>query len=141
MLCSEPGVGRGPLDPSARLFPSLTCQDKDGDLEGETIRTLTTLLLVAGSCCFDLASAEKNPERNVYFGEQHVHTSWSFDAYAVGNTMVGPEQFYQYATGKRVEHPGRYKVGITKPLDWAATTEHGQYMGMIQEASDVQAGG
>jgi len=29
---------------------------------------------------------EKNPERNVYFGEQHVHTSWSFDAFAFGDS-------------------------------------------------------
>ncbi len=82
------------------------------------------------------ASAQKNPERNVYFGEQHVHTSWSFDAFAFGNTIAGPETFYQYSLGKSVPHPGGYNVAITKPLDWAADTEHAEYMSMIQEAND-----
>jgi len=83
-----------------------------------------------------LAQQKKNPERNVYFGEQHLHTSWSFDAFAFGNTLTGPEEFYQYALGKPTLHPGGFKQTITKPLDWGAVTEHSEYMGMIQEASD-----
>jgi hypothetical protein len=82
------------------------------------------------------ALAEPNPERNVYYGEQHVHTSWSFDAYAFGDTLTGPEAFYQYAMGKPTLHPGGYEVTITKPLDWGAVTEHSEYMGMVQEAND-----
>ena len=79
---------------------------------------------------------EPNPERNVYYGEQHVHTAWSFDAYAFGDTIAGPEEFYQYSLGKPTIHPGGYEVRITKPLDWAAVTEHAEHMGIIQEASD-----
>jgi Protein of unknown function (DUF3604) len=80
--------------------------------------------------------AQKNPERNVYYGEQHLHTSWSFDAYAFGDTLTGPDTFYRYALGQSVMHPGGYKVKISEPLDWAADTEHSEYMGMIQEAND-----
>jgi hypothetical protein len=82
------------------------------------------------------ALAEKNPERNVYYGEQHLHTSWSFDAYAFGDTLTGPDTFYRYAKGQPVMHPGGYQVKIREPLDWAADTEHSEYMGMIQEAND-----
>ncbi len=78
----------------------------------------------------------KNPERNVYYGETHVHSSWSFDAFAFGDTVTGPEEFYQYSLGKPTMHPGGYQVQITKPLDWAANTEHSEYMGMVQEAMD-----
>jgi Protein of unknown function (DUF3604) len=49
------------------------------------LATLATL--VAGSLP---ASAQDNPDRNAYFGETHVHTSWSFDAYIFGNTLTGP---------------------------------------------------
>ena len=48
---------------------------------------------------------EKNPERNAYFGETHVHTSWSFDAYVFGNTKTGPEEAYRYAIGEPIDHP------------------------------------
>jgi hypothetical protein len=93
------------------------------------------------ACVVMLAAAgtsfgQRNPERNVYYGEQHVHTSWSFDAFAFGNTVAGPEEFYRYALGEPVRHPGGYDVRITTPLDWGAVTEHAEYMGMIQEAGD-----
>jgi hypothetical protein len=71
--------------------------------------------------------AQKNPERNVYYGEQHVHTSWSYDAFAFGDTVTGPETFYQYARGKSVPHPGGYKVPITKPLDWGAVSSASRF--------------
>jgi len=82
------------------------------------------------------AVGEPNPQKNVYFGEQHLHTSLSFDAFAFGNTLTGPEDFYRYAKGKPIEHPGGYDVKITTPLDWGAVTEHTDYMGVVQEASD-----
>jgi hypothetical protein len=82
------------------------------------------------------ALAQKNPDRNVYYGEQHVHTSWSFDAYAFGDRQTGPDDFYQYAMGKPVMHPGGFKQTITKPLDWAAVTEHSEFVGSIQQAND-----
>ena len=31
---------------------------------------------------------EKNPDRNAYFGEEHIHTSWSVDAWVMGNRGV-----------------------------------------------------
>src|SRR3990172_9800680 len=71
--------------------------------------------IVAASPAF----SQMNPGRNVYFGEQHVHTSWSFDAFAFGDTVTGPEEFYQYALGRPTPHPGGFEQTITKPLDWA----------------------
>jgi len=38
---------------------------------------------------------EKYPERNTYFGETHVHTSWSLDAFAIGNTLTNPGDAYK----------------------------------------------
>jgi hypothetical protein len=100
---------------------------------------LTTALLGLASAAAPQALADENPERNVYYGEQHVHTSWSFDAFAFGDTLTGPEEFYQYATGQPTLHPGGYQVTITKPLDWGAVTEHSEYMGMVQEANDPES--
>jgi hypothetical protein len=82
------------------------------------------------------ASAGKNPERNAYFGETHIHTSWSFDSYAFGTTKTGPEDFYKYALGQPIPHPGGYNVRITQPLDWGAATEHAEYLGAFTLAND-----
>ena len=82
-------------------------------------KLLATCLLITGLGLPSLSSADRNPERDVFFGEQHVHTSWSFDAFAFGTTKTGPEEFYRYSTGQPTVHPGGYTVQITKPLDWA----------------------
>jgi hypothetical protein len=98
-----------------------------------------TSLLALGLALPPPATADKNPQRNVYYGEQHLHTSWSFDAFAFGDSSTGPEEFYQYALGQPTRHPGGYEVTITKPLDWGAVTEHAGYMGMVQQANDPES--
>jgi hypothetical protein len=100
------------------------------------LRKLVVSSLLLGAGLSSSALVESNPQKNVYFGEQHLHTSLSFDAFAFGNTLTGPEDFYRYAKGKPIKHPGGYDVKITKPLDWGAVTEHTDYMGIVQEANN-----
>ena len=82
------------------------------------------------------ARVERHPEREAYFGETHVHTSWSFDAYTFGNTKAGPEDAYRYAMGETIDHPAGFKVKITRPLDFMAVTDHAEYAGVIPLAND-----
>ena len=72
----------------------------------------------------------------MFFGETHVHTSWSFDAYTFGNTLAGPEDAYKYALGQPIKHPAGYEVKITKPLDFMGVTDHAEYVGTVQLAND-----
>jgi hypothetical protein len=78
----------------------------------------------------------KNPERDVFFGQTHVHTSWSFDAYIFGNTVTGPEEAYKYALGQPIKHPAGQMVKIKRPLDFQAVTDHSEYAGTIKLAND-----
>jgi Protein of unknown function (DUF3604) len=104
------------------------------------IRRLIAMLLGAGFCASALpALAEKNPLRDVFFGETHIHTSWSFDAFVFGNTLAGPEEAYQYAMGKAIRHPGGYMVQMKRPLDFEAVTDHAEYMGTVSLANDPQS--
>ena len=59
----------------------------------------------------------QTPERHACFGETHVHTSWSFDAYIFGNHVTGPADAYRYANGEAIPHPLGYDVKLTTPLD------------------------
>ena len=88
-------------------------------------------LLAAGP-----ALAEKNPLRDVYFGETHVHTGWSFDAYIFGNRLTGPADAYKYAMGKPIKHPVGYTIQLKHPLDWMAVTDHSEYAGTVQLANE-----
>ena len=82
------------------------------------------------------AAQQPNPERNAYFGETHIHTSWSFDAYTFGNLKAGPEDAYKFAMGQPIDHPAGYKIKITRPLDFMAVTDHAEYVGIAPLANE-----
>jgi hypothetical protein len=75
-------------------------------------------------------------ERHAYFGQTHQHTSWSLDAYIIGNTVTGPEEAYQYSMGQVIKHPAGYDVQIKTPLDFQGVTDHAEYVGVIRLAND-----
>ena len=80
-----------------------------------------------------------NPDKNAYFGETHVHTSWSLDAFAIGNTLTTPGDAYKYFKGEPIKHPLGYEVKIETPLDWAGVTDHSEYAGVVQLANDPKS--
>lgn len=82
------------------------------------------------------ALAQDAAERKAYFGETHVHTSWSFDAYIFGNHITGPADAYKYAKGEPIKHPLGYDVKITTPLDWMGVTDHSEYAGVVRLSND-----
>ena len=96
----------------------------------------TVLGLGIGMLVVSPGFAQGNPERNAYFGQTHVHTSWSFDAYVFGTTVTGPEEAYKYALGQPVKHPGGYTVQLRRPLDFQAVTDHAEYVGTVRLAND-----
>ena len=83
---------------------------------------------------------QPNPERTAYFGETHIHTSWSFDAYVFGNMKTGPEDAYKFAMGQPIQHPAGYEIKITRPLDFMAVTDHSEYAGTVRLANDPNSG-
>src|SRR5499426_2454993 len=102
-------------------------------------RTLTavcsTIMAVASALAFAQAPPPSNPERDAYFGETHVHTGWSFDAFIFGNTKTTPADAYKYATGEPIKHAAGYDIKIETPLDWMGVTDHSEYVGVVQMAN------
>ena len=43
--------------------------------------------------------AQGNPLRDAYFGETHIHTSYSADAWLFGDRMTDPGDAYKYFKG------------------------------------------
>ena len=79
---------------------------------------------------------EPDPERRAYFGDLHVHTKWSFDAFAFG-TVASPDDAYRYAKGEPIDHPSGFPLQLSEPLDFYAVTDHAMFLGVASEASDV----
>ncbi len=82
------------------------------------------------------AASSPNPDRNAYFGDLHVHTTNSFDAYTFG-TMSTPADAYRYAQGEAITHPSGYQIQLSRPLDFYAVTDHAMYLGLLREAADT----
>jgi hypothetical protein len=72
-----------------------------------------------------------NPLKEAYFGEQHLHTAYSLDAY-IGGARLTPSDAYRFAKGEEVEVGGT-KVRMAA-LDWAAVTDHAEYIGEMYSA-------
>ncbi len=93
------------------------------------------LALTAAVSPTPAAAQERAPERNAYFGETHIHTSWSVDAWLFGNRIAGPDQAYRYAQGQSIKHPMGYDIRIETPLDFMGVTDHAEYVGAAREAN------
>ena len=79
-----------------------------------------------------------NPDKNAYFGDLHIHTSNSFDAYTFG-TLSTPEIAYKYAQGESIPHPTGYDIQLRRPLDFYAVTDHGFFLGLLPSAADTSS--
>ncbi len=75
--------------------------------------------------------------KNAYFGDLHIHTSWSFDAF-IYNVRTTPDDAYRYAKGEAIDHYGGTKVQINKPLDFLAVSDHSEYMGIMMQMQDPE---
>jgi hypothetical protein len=93
------------------------------------------VLLVLLTAQLNANPAQVAGEKEAYFGETHVHTSWSMDAYLFGNHLTGPGDAYRYFTGETIKHPLGYDIKIDTPLDWAGVTDHSEYVGVTKEAN------
>ena len=72
-----------------------------------------------------------NPNKDVFFGDLHIHTKNSFDAY-IFNVRSTPDDVYRFAKGEGVMHPSGFEIKIGgDPLDFVGTTDHGAYMGIL----------
>ena len=82
------------------------------------------------------ANPESNATRNAYFGDLHVHTNYSFDAFAFG-TVASPYDAYRFAKGEAIKHPAGFDVQLRAPLDFYAVTDHAMFLGAVNAAADT----
>ena len=83
--------------------------------------------------------APSNPLKNAYFGETHLHTSYSLDAY-IGGTRMSPSDALRFAKGEEMLIDGK-KHKLERPLDFCAITDHAEYIGEMFTAMNTQAKG
>ena len=76
-------------------------------------------------------SAGPRGEKHALFGDLHVHTMYSFDAFVMG-TLASPDAAYDFAKGGVLTHPGGFDMQLDVPLDFYAVTDHAFYLGALR---------
>ena len=74
--------------------------------------------------------------RNVYWGDTHLHTTYSADAGLVGNSKLGPDEAYRFARGEEVEAHNGMMAKLNRPLDFLVVSDHAGYLGLIPNIRD-----
>jgi len=111
----------------AALFLAGACKaPQDAVTAPDTTDTAVNLVETGG----DLPLAAPPSDRVALFGDLHVHTSQSFDAF-ISNVRATPEDAYRFAKGEKLHIDAGYDIQLNSPLDFLAVTDHGEYMGIM----------
>ena len=80
---------------------------------------------------------EQNHANRVFWGDTHLHTSYSTDAGMVGNTL-GPKEALRFAKGEKVISSSGVPARLIRPLDFLVIADHSENLGlspMINESN------
>ena len=100
--------------------------------------SILSLLFIALAPCRGLAEtgsyspyAGEDIPREVYWGDLHVHSSWSVDAGNTGNVRVTPDLAYRFARGEEISAHNGMRVRLRRPLDFFLLSDHAMYLGVM----------
>ena len=72
---------------------------------------------------------DRNFAENVYWGDTHLHTSYSTDAGMIGNTL-GPDAAYRFASGEEVVSASGQRARLIRALDFLVVSDHAENLGL-----------
>jgi len=78
----------------------------------------------------DESTIPRNALKEAYFGDLHVHTGMSLDAY-IGGIRTTPDQAYEFAKGKTLTILDTVQALAGRPLDFTAVTDHSEFLGEL----------
>ncbi len=94
---------------------------------------LTIVTLLAPGATAETAyspNVNRHYPDNVYWGDTHLHTWLSGDAYTLG-TRLTPDQAYRFARGETVVSTGGEEVRLRRPLDFLLIADHAENLGVL----------
>ena len=91
------------------------------------------LTAIIGGLVFSTAAVSE--EKRLLWGDTHLHSSYSPDAFMAGNRDADPDVAYRFAMGLPVIHPySRSRVQLETPLDFLVVSDHAESMGVFRAA-------
>jgi hypothetical protein len=116
-------VRRKPMKPSPLSLTTIVALSACG--------LLSACSSSGGPPAYATAAAVSAEPSQVFWGDTHLHTSYSPDAFFFGNATADPDTAYRYAKGYPVVHPyHKAKIQIGTPLDFLVVADHAEMMGV-----------
>jgi hypothetical protein len=75
----------------------------------------------------------------VFWGDTHLHTSYSTDAGMIGNTL-GPDEAYRFARGEKVRASVGEYAQLVRPLDFLVVADHAENLGLAPMIAESNPG-
>jgi hypothetical protein len=84
---------------------------------------------------------DANLPMQLLWGDTHLHTTYSPDAFSMGNVALTPQQAYAFARGESVVASNGMTARLNRPLDFLVVSDHAEYLGVLSalEKRDVDA--
>jgi hypothetical protein len=76
-------------------------------------------------------------DKEAFFGDLHLHTTNSFDAYVLMGTKTTPDDAYKFGRGDTIDYLGT-PIKRSQPLDFLAVTDHSENLGVFNQLDDPQ---
>ena len=67
------------------------------------------------------------------WGDLHVHSNLSFDAFSFGNRNLTPSDTFAFAKGEALQSSGGIEAKLARPLDFLMVSDHAEFMGVMRE--------
>lgn len=83
----------------------------------------------------DDASLEGNPDE-LLWGDLHLHSNRSFDAFSFGTENLSPEDAYRFACGEAITSITGGVAQLERPLDFLMVSDHAEFLGLMHEIKE-----
>ena len=104
------------------------------------VRIFPLVIALCSGLVAERAHADPEPgssvRRAVFWGDTHVHSSYSLDANLFNNTRLGPEAAFRFARGEAIDTGGGLVAELDRALDFLVVSDHAEYLGVFAMIRD-----
>ena len=101
------------------------------------IKWVVSVFNISATCSILSQELDSYPV-NLFWGDTHVHTYLSSDAFATGTTITS-DQAYRFAKGERIKANGGQYASIRTPLDFIMIADHAEDLGAFAALSNTKS--
>ena len=71
--------------------------------------------------------------KKLLWGDTHLHSNQSADAYTIGNSNLTPSDAFRFARGEEVISENGVRAKLRVPLDFLMVSDHATYLGIFKK--------